>query len=301
MISFFKDKPFTHSPGAKFKYSNSGYFLLGAIIEKVSGQSYATYLQKYIFDPLDMHNTGIDRLDSIIPMHAKGYSIQTNKTARPADFIALDWPFSAGILYSTTEDLYKWDRALYDTTILSASARQKMFTPGKGHYGYGFFIDSLEGHYRTWHNGAIPGFFTNISRYTTDDLCVIVLANTDIQLSNTLLISDVVADGLSGIVLGTPVETPYIHTEVAIDPALLDRYVGKYKAFLTLEVIKKDGKLYRHRDKGTDIELKPESNTKFFYADDSDRQLEFEVDKNGKVTKIWFINNENRGEMTKVQ
>ena len=300
MISFFSDKPYTHSPGTKFKYSNSGYFLLGAIIEKASGQSYGTYLQKYIFDVLNMPNTGIDRWDSIIPMHAKGYSIE-NKIPKPANFIALNWPFSAGVLYSTTEDLYKWDRALYDNTILSATAKQKMFTPGKGNYGYGFVIDSLEGQYRIWHNGGIPGYLSNISRFTNDDLSVIVLANTDIQLSNTLAISDVVADGLSGIVLGLPVETPYIHKEVAIDPALLDRYVGKYKAFLTLEVIKKDGKLYRHRDRGADIELKPESNTKFFYADDSDRQLEFEVDKDGKLTKIWFINNENRGEMTKVQ
>ena len=172
---------------------------------------------------------------------------------------------------------------------------------GKSNYGYGFIIDSLEGHYRNWHNGGIPGYMSNIIRYPNDDLCVIVLANTDISLSNTLPIADVVADGLAGIVLGLKVETPYVHTEVAIDPALLDRYVGKYKAFLTLEVIKKDGKLYRHRDKSPDIELKPESNTKFFYADDSDRQLEFEVDKNGKVVKIWFINNENRGEMTKVE
>jgi hypothetical protein len=130
---------------------------------------------------------------------------------------------------------------------------------------------------------------------------VIVLSNTGIVLGNTLPIADVVADGLSDIVFDKPVETPYIHKEVAIDTALLDRYVGKYKAFLVLEVIKKNGKLYRHRDKGTDIELKPESNTKFFYADDSDRQLDFEVDATGKLTKIWFVNNEQRGEMQKIQ
>ncbi len=300
MLSFFRNRPYTHSPGTKFKYSNSGYFLLGCIIEKVSGQSYASYLQKYIFDVLDMHNTGIDRLDSIIPMHANGYSKEKN-TIKPAAIISMAWPFSAGVLYSTTEDLYKWDRSLYDTTLLSSASKQKMFTPGKGNYGYGMITDSLENHYRNWHNGGIPGFLTNISRYPNDDLCVIVLANTDIQLSNTLSISDVVADGLASIVFGLPVETPYVHTEVSIDPSLLDRYVGKYNAFLTLEVIKKDGKLYRHRNKAADIELKPESNTKFFYADDSDRQLEFEVDKEGKVTKIWFINNENRGEMKKVE
>src|SRR4051794_13326694 len=79
--------------------------------------------------------------------------------------------------------------------------------------------------------------------------------------------------------------------EVKIDTAILKRYVGKYKAFLTIEVIEKDGKLYRHRDSTADIELKPESDTKFLYADGSNRGLEFEVDSTGKVTRIWFLNN----------
>ena len=127
-----------------------------------------------------MHNSGIDRWDSIIPLHAKGYS-KEKSIVKPADFISLAWPFSAGILYATTEDMYKWDRALYDNTVLSASAKQKMFTPGKGNYGYGFIIDSLEGHYRNWHNGGIPGFLSNFSRYPNDDLCVIVMANTEIS------------------------------------------------------------------------------------------------------------------------
>ncbi len=300
MIAFFKNAPYNYSPGAKFKYTNSGYFLLGCIIEKITGQSYETYVRDHLFNILEMSNTGVDKLDSIIPMHAMGYSKEKNKIW-PADFISLDWPFSAGILFSTTGDLYKWDRALNETAILSAASKQKMFTPGMGRYGYGFITDSLENHYRNWHNGGIPGFFSNISRYPNEDVCVIVLANTDIQLSNGLTISDAIADGLSGIVFGLPVETPYVHTAMNIDTSLLDRYVGKYKAFLTLEVIKKGGMLFRHRDKSTDIELIPESDTKFFYNDGSDRQLEFEVDKNGKVVKIWFINNEQRGEMKKVE
>lgn len=89
---------------------------------------------------------------------------------------------------------------------------------------------------------------------------------------------------------------PYEHKEIKIDPALLDRYVGKYVAFLTLEFIKKDNKLWRRRN-GTDIELKPESETKFFYGDGTDRQIEFEVDNSGKVTRAWFINTGQKGEM----
>jgi len=293
MISFFRNRPYNYSPGAKFKYTNSGFFLLGYIIEKVSGQSYENYLRKNILDKLGMMNTGVDRLDTILPLRAKGYSKVKDKYVN-ADFISLAWPFSAGVLYSTVDDMYKWDRALYGTSVISASSKQKMFTPGKSNYGYGIIIDSFENHLRTRHNGGIPGFLTHISRYINDDVCVIVLSNDE---SN----ADGVANGLAGIVFDVPVEYPYIHKEIKIDPSLLDRYIGKYNAFLTVEVIKKDGKLYRHRYGTPDIELKPESETKFFYADDSDRQLEFEVDKTGKVTKIWFINNEQRGEMKRVQ
>jgi len=300
ILSFFKNRPYNFSPGSKFQYNNSGFFLLGYIIEKVSGQSYNDYLRQHIFDKTGMVNTGVDRPDSILSLRARGYKKVTNKFIN-SDYISPAWLYSAGILYSTLDDLYKWDRALYTTTILSATSKQKMFVPGKNNYGYGITIDSLEKHLRIWHNGAIPGFLSNISRFVNEDVCIIVLANDQVNLSNTLPISDVVADGLADIVFDLPAEVPYVHKEVKIDPALLDRYPGKYKAFLTLEVIKKDGKLYRHRDGTPDIELKPESETKFFYDDDSDRQLEFEVDKTGKVTRIWFINNEQRGEMQKVQ
>ena len=293
MISFFKNKPYNFSPGTKYQYNNSGFFLLGYIIEKVSGQSYNDYLRAHVLDKLGMNNTGIDKLDTVLPMRARGYSRIGKKTMN-ADFISMEWPFSAGVIYSTVEDLYKWDRALYGNSVLSNTSKQKMFTPGKSNYGYGIIIDSLENHYRIWHNGGIPGFSSNISRFPNDDLCIIVLSNNE---SNVDFISIALAD----ILFGSPVELPYEHKEVKIDPALLDRYVGKYSAFMTLEFIKKDGKLYRHRNGTPDIELKPESNTKFFYADDSDRQIEFETDQTGKLLKVWFINSGQRGEMKKVE
>jgi CubicO group peptidase (beta-lactamase class C family) len=299
MIAFFSSKPFTSSPGTRFQYTNSGYFLLGYIIEKVSGIPYSDYLRKNIFDKLDMLHSGVNKTDSILPMRAKGYEKRGKKIIN-ADYISMDWPFSAGALFSTVDDLYKWDRALYGTTILSNASKENMFRPGKGDYGYGFHIDSLENHPRIWHNGSIPGFITNLSRFVNDDVFVVVLANTIVIQNNTLPITDVIAEGLADIVFGLPVETPYEHKEVKIDPALLDKFVGKYSAGLTLEVIRKENKLYRHRDGTPDIELKPESNTKFFYADDSNRQLEFELDAAGKVIKIWFINNEQRGEMKKL-
>jgi CubicO group peptidase (beta-lactamase class C family) len=293
MISFFKNKPYNFSPGTKWSYNNSGYFLLGCIIEKISGLTYSEYLQKNIFDKLEMKNSGVDKLDSVLTMRARGYSRVGKKTIN-ADYIRMAWPFSAGVLYSTVGDLYKWDRALYGNKILSKESLQKMFTPGKSNYGYGVIIDSLEGHPRIWHNGGIPGFSTNFTRFMNDDICTVVFSNNE---SNT----DFVAIALADILFDVPVEIPYVHKEAKINPSLLDRYVGKYSAGLTIEVIKKDGKLYRHRDGTPDIELKPESETKFFYGDETDRQLEFEVDAAGKVTKIWFYNSGQKGEMKKIE
>ena len=293
IVSYFKGRPYNFSPGSKFLYTNSGFFLLGDIIEKVSGQPYNDYLRQHILEKLDMSNTGVDRMDTILTKRARGYQKKKGVYVN-TDYTSLDWPFSSGLLYSTVDDLYKWDRALNGNSVISESSRQKMFTPGKGNYGYGIIIDSLAKHYRTWHNGGIRGFASNISRYLNDDVTIVVLSNDSYN-------SDLIASGLAANLFDLPVEFPYLHKEINIDPALLQRYVGKYNAFLTLEVMVKDGKLFRHRDGTEDIELKPESQTKFFYGDDSDRQLEFEVDKAGKVTKIWFINNGQRGEMKRVK
>lgn len=293
MIRYFEKRPFEFSPGAKFSYSNSNFFLLGQILETLSGQSYEVYLRQHILDKIGMSNTGLDKLDSILPSRARGYIKNKDRLAN-APYISMEWQFSAGVLYSTVGDLYKWDRALYGTTILSEASKKKMFTPGKGNYGYGIQIDSLENHFRIWHNGGIPGFLSNFSRFVDDDLCIIVLSNNQ---SNV----DFISIGLADILFNVPVELPYMHKEVKIDPSLLDRYVGKYTAFLTLVVIKKDGKLYRHRDGTPDIELKPESATKFFYADDSDRQLEFELNQSGQVVKTWFFNNGQKGEMKRIE
>jgi hypothetical protein len=106
---------------------------------------------------------------------------------------------------------------------------------------------------------------------------------------------------LESILAGEDLVMPYEHKEVKIDTAVLKQYAGKYSAGLTLQLMVKDGKLYRHRNGTPDIELKPESPTKFFYSDGTDRQIEFEVDASGKVIKTWFMNSGQKGEMKKIE
>ncbi len=292
MIALFKNKPFDFSPGSKWNYSNSGYFLLGVIVEKASGKKFNEYLNENITTKLGLKNTSLDRLDSVLAFRAQGYDKNQQGVWSHAMYISMEAPYSAGAMVSTVDDLYKWTKALHNNQVLSAASTKKMITPYMNNYGYGIGIDSLKSHQRISHNGGIPGFVTNLSYYPADDVCVVVVSNNG---SN----SDGVSSALASILFDLPVQKPYIPKEVKIDTTLLDKYVGKYIATNPIEIIKKDGKLYRHRDGSDDVELKPESDTRFFYADDSDRFIEFEVDKTGKVIKGWFIGSGNKTEMKK--
>ncbi len=294
MIALFKNKPLDFAPGTKWNYSNSGYFLLGVIVEKVSGKKFTAYLEENIIQKAGLKNTGMDRLDSVLVFRAKGYDKNRQGVWQQAMFISMEGPYSAGAMVSTVEDLYLWSKALHNNQVLSAASTQKMMTPFMDNYGYGIGIDSLKTHKRVSHNGGIPGFASYLAYYPADDLCVAVISNNG---SN----STALGTALSSIMFDLPVQIPYTPKEVKIDAAILDKYIGKYIATGPIELIKKDNKLYRHREGAHDIELKPESKTRFFYADDSGRFIEFEVDQTGKVTKSWFIGNGEKIEMKKLE
>lgn len=171
-------------PGTKYSYNNSGYFLLGAIIEKVSGKSYDQYLKDNIFTPLGMNNSGYDRHSSLLSKRASGYS-KTPKGYVNAPYLDMSIPYSAGSLYSTVEDLYLWDQALYTDKVISAKSRELMFTPGLDDYGYGFgirkisFGPNVPPVTEITHSGGINGFSTLIVRLVADKRVIILLDNTE--------------------------------------------------------------------------------------------------------------------------
>ncbi|MGV0028515.1 serine hydrolase domain-containing protein [Phormidesmis priestleyi] len=177
-IARFKKKPLDFQPGEKFSYSNSGYILLGAIIEQVSGATYEAFLRDNIFVPLQMVNSGYDHNNSDL---AVGYRDQTSV---PADFIDMSIPYAAGGLYSTVEDLYRWDQALYTDKLIPTNLRDKMFTPfalmpdsgGLG-YGYGWGIGKEGNHPIVSHEAGVNGFHSVIARYPNDKIVVIILGN----------------------------------------------------------------------------------------------------------------------------
>ena len=170
-------------PGAKFNYSNSGYFLLGDIIEKVTGKPYEQVLKENILDPVGMKNTGYDHYGTVLSKRAAGY-IRTQNGYENAGYLDMSIPYAAGSLYSTVEDLFLWDQALYGEKILSAASKELMFKPNLENYGYGFGIRKaslgpdkiavpvIE------HNGGINGFSTDIVRLVGDKRLIVLLDNT---------------------------------------------------------------------------------------------------------------------------
>src|SRR5947209_7927298 len=145
LVARFRDKPLEFEPGSKWNYSNSGFVLLGYLIEKVSHQTYEQFVQQNMFEPLAMKDSGYDSNTRVIQRRAAGYS-SGKEGVENAGFINMTIPFSAGALYSTTEDLLKWERGLFGGKVLSATSPKEMATPLKEIYSFVLFISTVHGH-----------------------------------------------------------------------------------------------------------------------------------------------------------
>src|SRR5581483_7409894 len=176
LVAMFRDKPLEFQPGEKWNYSNSGYVLLGYLIEKISGEPYAKFVQENIFTPLGMKDSGYDSNTAIIPHRASGYTPGANGPEN-AGFINMTIPFSAGGLYSTTEDLWLWEQGLFGGKILKPASLSKMTTPFKSDYAFGLEVSERKGRKVIQHGGGIEGFNTSLAYYPGDKLVVVALAN----------------------------------------------------------------------------------------------------------------------------
>ena len=184
VIAYFKDLALEFAPGSEYRYSNSGYFLLGTVIEQVSGERYETFVQKNIFQPLSMTESGYDRSSAIVKNRASGYSTEYGQMINaPCWDVSLK--YAAGGWYSTVGDLYKWDQALYTDQLISKEALSKMFTSTvsiagyDGVYGYGWEISRQDGRRVVEHGGGVYGFASHIARYPDDRVVIVVLTNSD--------------------------------------------------------------------------------------------------------------------------
>lgn len=170
-------------PGTEYKYANTGYYILGAIIEEITKSNYAEVLQKNILDIVGMKNTGLENDSTIVKEKAKGYHFKSGVYLKAGYIDMLATIFSAGAIYSTTDDLHLWDKALYSDKLLSSKSRELMFTPVLANYGYGvgvtkFLVSDLkkEMHF-VFHQGAINGFRSIMTHIVNENVLIVILCN----------------------------------------------------------------------------------------------------------------------------
>ena len=241
MIASFQNEPFDFVPGAKYQYNNSAYYLLGVIIEKVTGVPYRKYINEKLLPPLGLRNTMFCEESMIIPHRARGYEVRNDKVVN-ADPISMNTPGAAGSLCSTVLDLLEWRHALFGGRVVTSASLDKMTTPAKLNdgsftsYGYGLGVGKLDGHRRVSHGGGINGFITQMAYYPSDDVTVVVLGNAGSSPS------DRVAQAIAKVVLGIP--TPVVK-DVATTPEERGRIAGSYQLSMGPTVTLKDegGKL----------------------------------------------------------
>lgn len=185
LLNYFKNDPYDFNPGEKYQYNNSGYFLLGYIIEKVSGKKYGQFLKEKFFDPIGMNNTGVHASTLTLTNEALGYTNE-NETYTKALNWDMSWAGGAGALYSTVDDLFKWNEAVFSGKVLSKESMKAAFTPvvlNNGEispgvkYGYGWFLGDYRGEDIIQHSGGLHGFLSQLARYPKENLTVVMFTN----------------------------------------------------------------------------------------------------------------------------
>jgi CubicO group peptidase (beta-lactamase class C family) len=275
----FRDKNLDFAPGTKHKYSNSGYVLLGFLIEKVSGMKYEDFLRQNVLGPLDMQNTGYDHFETALDRRASGYD--RGQKLRHASFIDMSVPHAAGALYSTTGDLRKWDEALSAGKLLTPGNMQRYFTPFLDNYAYGWQVKEEDSRTVISHGGGINGFATMIIRIPSEKLLVVTLSNVLPSEGGKL------AHELVKLSLGGDAPKPVFRTEVELTPGDLEPLVGDYQLAPNFVLsVTRDGNQLMSQATGQDqVPIFAESKTEFFLKV-VDAQLTFRKDPSGKVTGL---------------
>ena len=283
------DIMFKHSldfkPGTKFSYSNSGYYLLGLIIEKVTGKPYEEEVRNMIFDPLQMKHSLFDFRNAKDTNIAIGY----RKLDDSEHIIAQRWDstitYAAGGIFSTTGDMYKWGKAVANKEILSADSWKAAFTPYLERYGYGWYIDSFYGKKYVMHSGGLPGFIAHLCYYPDEDVTIILLNNEGYFGEG---LTDINA-ALSSIVFHKPYEIMHVRPEIKLADTVLQKYTGEYEfdkkhhAFITLE----NGNLQMEAPAGglpkSSLFAEDETN---FYLKIIDAKIKFTKDEKGNINGL---------------
>jgi CubicO group peptidase (beta-lactamase class C family) len=288
VVEIFAKKKLLFKPGTKFSYCNSDYYLLGMIIEKVSGMPYEHAVRKLVFDPLGMTHSGFDFINLRDTAKTAGYV-----TIAPGKYTPnIQWDstvtYATGGIYSTAGDLYKWGKAIANKQVLSPASWQQTFTPGLDKYGFGWWINSLYNRKYIYHSGGLPGFMSYLVYFPDDDVTIIMLTNFG-NYGDSLALINV---GLSAIVFGQPYTLWEKHDAINVDKDDLNHLAGTYRVNEEHSLIitfKKD-KLYveavNPKDRLPQVQLYAETESKFYIKE---AQLKFEFVKDGEGNAVKLI------------
>jgi CubicO group peptidase (beta-lactamase class C family) len=273
----FNDKAVNREPGEEWAYTNLGYIVLGYLIEKVSGETYEDFVHENIFTPLGMNDSGMFSFVTVIPRRATGYWPGSNGMEngdRPDARIG----FSAGSLYSTTEDLLRWEQGLFGGKVLSAASLRKMTTPFKSDYACGLHVNHVNGHLVIEHDGNNIGFMSDMAYFPEDRVAVIVLAN----LNGTVV--GEMTKALAAVAHGETAPVASVHREISLSKEVLTRYAGTYQfSNYSLRMSPEGNHLLVIFDNGQTLPVFPESDTKFF-SKRWPTQFEFSKNEHGEFT-----------------
>jgi CubicO group peptidase (beta-lactamase class C family)/uncharacterized protein YneR len=287
MINVFKDQPVDFNPGESYLYNNSGYFLLGAIIEKVSGMSWCEYLNKNFFAPLKMTNTFC--YDPKITSQATGYQKTSATEFGLADYVHPTVPYSAGAIFSTVDDLWKWEKAIFDYKVIKKEWLDKAWTPltlnngKKESYGYGWQLGKIGENKVIGHGGGIDGFVCFELYVPSSKLFVTILLNTN-SAGNPENLAYEIAYKFSSQ------ESP---ASISLDEKSMDEFVGVYQISDKEDrIISRNGnQLYSQRTGSTKFDIVPYAKDEFFFKDSPSR-LKFNRDAQEKIISVEMLGKE---------
>ncbi|MGV3602978.1 MAG: serine hydrolase domain-containing protein [Dyadobacter fermentans] len=282
-IATLTERSLDFAPGSDFRYSNSGYILLGYIVQKVTGTNYYDAIKSRLFQPLQMEHSGFDFTGLSGKDKATGYwEFPTSDTVQPATLIEYFKPAAAGAIYSTVDDLFKWHQGLQSGKIVGKALLERAYTPVKGNYGYGWIIDSVAQAKVVWHSGDIWGFKSELARVPADDICIAMLSNIeDVDLH-------IITQKILAMIYGQPYQFP-AQNKLQLAPEVRKEYVGEYSLrpgeFIKVTVENHSLMATTSRKQ----ELYAQQKDKFL-LDDGREQLPvtFTRDSIGKVTALSF-------------
>lgn len=296
MLALFRNHPLEFTPGSKFSYSNSGYVLLGYIIEKASGIPYEKLMRQVVFQPLGMTTAGFDFAHNSSSDRTVGYNSIGDDNFDRAAIVDSSVSYAAGALYGSVRDLYAWHQALEGGKLLSAASWKQVYTPLHSHYAFGWEVDSLYGKPVVHHNGGIFGYTSTIKRFPQDDVVVIVLSN------NGSPKVEEIADDLAGAVFGQPVKGPKETAAAQLPEDKLKEYVGEYEGTPGPVIVFRieNGVLKAKPTDEPEVTLVPEGESTFVIQPENIR-VEFQRDGSGAVAGFSFSQGGNAMKAKKIK